>query len=243
MEGTMKGQFGSTWWESGQRVAAPLVRLLAAGGLVAGLLAASPAAAGPEKEQRSMRRQIALLEKAIDAALVASPNIRVSGSANAGGLYLPGYGVIFSAGGSLMMDGGLGDLAKKFMVQGEKFKVQIGGDDDDSSSGNKADDKADDKSDDRTRERRAKRELERRAKRIDALKQEIIDVLGDYGPALTALAPNDKVGVALFVTKDLFGDSWDRVILLEVTRADLDRYDGEQISEEELARRVKITEN
>lgn len=193
------------------------------------LVAARDATAGPDREQKSLRRQLTMLEKVIDATLIDSPNVRVWGNANTGGIYLPGYGIIFTAGGSLLMDSSIADVAKKL----GKIRIYSGAEDEDT---------AEDPKDTRAEERRAKRDAERRSRRLEGLKQEMIDVLADYGPTLTQLQPAEKVGIALFLMNESISDAWDRVVLIEVTRADLQRYDASQIDDAEFARRVKISE-
>ena len=212
-------------WGAGMRLCAGFITMSMV--LAAGVRVAS---AGPDREQKSLRRQLTMLEKVIDATLVESPNVRVWGNANTGGIYLPGYGIIFTAGGSLLMDNSMAEVAKQL----GKIRILSGDEDKDESDS--------DSTDDRTAARRAKRDAERRTRRLEGLKQEMIDVLADYGPTLNQLQPNEKVGIALFLMNESMSESWDRVLLLEVTRADLQRYDASQIDEQELAKRVKISE-
>lgn len=194
------------------------------------VFAARDAAAGPDREQKSLRRQLTMLEKVIDATLIDSPNVRVWGNANTGGIYLPGYGIIFTAGGSLLMDSSVAEVAKKL----GKIRIITGGEDDEEAEGDSKDSKAE--------ERRAKRDADRRSRRLEGLKQEMIDVLADYGPTLNQIQPTEKVGIALFLMNESISDAWDRVVLIEVTRADLQRYDASQIDDAEFTKRVKISE-
>ena len=216
-----------------RRWTVPLV-LLVAGLLCLGSVAGSD---GSDDDMRGIRRQISLMTKVFDALLVESPNVLVAGRNVAHGLYLEGYGVILGASVSL-------DLPNDWSIKGDFFDgdfpgVEITKDEKGRHVIVLSEDEA------KIIERLGRDDIsepERHALRWEGVREEIFQLLADYGPTLRGLKDDERVGVALYRWDMLAGEEGAHTMLIEVGRSDLTSYVTGQLSDEGLRSRIKVTE-
>jgi hypothetical protein len=188
-------RFWDLWW-------AWLPALLAIGIFVA--LFAAPAPAGADRSTASKRllREIDIMERTLDDALVDSPYILVSSSSGVTkGVYVPEYGVIFtfdmnlvsSRYGNYYSFGWHGADIVDIDEDGDKIVIhrRHGWDDDDDDE----DDAKDSKSNADQKSWREKREAEAK-KCYERGKNEIVETLVDYGDMLTSLGDDQWLLVA-----------------------------------------------
>jgi hypothetical protein len=182
------------------------------GGVILLTVLQGPARAD-DKDKKGLPRQIGIMEKVIDALLVDTPFVLVSGSDNARGLYLEGYGVVFSAQAALDFDE---DWFKDDFDWKEWFEKE--------------------------REKSGSDRHSIQHVRLEGIQKEMTQILIDYGPTLRGISDREKVGIALFLTGDIWGRDKNRVFLLEVSRRDLDEYSSGKLDEDEVTKRVTITD-
>jgi hypothetical protein len=256
-----------------QRASLKVLKAIAGGTLLAGMLvaatlASSPGAAASGGPAGRVDRQITLMEKVLDQILLESPNLLVYGQDVTHGLYLAEFGALFTFEASLTGDG-LGktlDLSflKDLRIETEDGKVTILRDSDDASDSDSVDDEAttdylirlkegeaaDEKLVDKMNEKKA--ELKRRHEKASAHesklfengKTELIDALIDYGETLTALRDDQWVAIAVFLkNSDLFDQREISRLVLKVKLSDLRAYGADRITQDELRARVIVEES
>lgn len=194
-------------------------KAVASAAAVALVLAASPQGvlAQGKEGRTSLQRQITIMEHVIDGLLVDTPYVLVSGSGETRGLYLKGYGVIFSADASLDFPGDWNDKAfRKLFHRGEPAPPDEEGELDE--------------------------EELLQVRRLRGIKQEMKELLGEYGPTLRDLADGEKVGIALFLDGGIFDRGRARGLLIEASRADLKRFAAGELDEKGLDARIVLTD-
>lgn len=189
----------------------------AAGVLMLAALAPAARAQGKGKEARtSLQRQITIMEHVIDGLLVDTPYVLVHGSDNTRGLYLQGYGVIFSADASLDFPGDWNDKSLRKLL----------------GRGNRAEEGEEELDDEELLQ----------ARRLKGIKEELKGLLTEYGPTLRDLPDGERVGVALFLDGGIFDRNRTRGMLIEAGRADLRRFAGGEMDEKALDARIVVTD-
>ncbi len=215
--------------------------------LALGLFFVTQANAADGVMSRKMGRQIDVMERIIDQVLIDSPNFLVHGRDNARGLYLEEYGVLFTFDATLVHGSG-DDLTKMFKKWELGFHVEEGEDgsmtlvipdfsgDEDLEDVLEDEGLADDVDELRSwRDREQVRE-ERLYKRGKA---EIVDLLLDYGDTLTSLPDGSWVAVVAFLRDNRFFEEEDfSKLVLKAKIDDLRMYTSEDISEEEMIKRI-----
>jgi len=171
----------------GGRAVAALVALVALIGWV-GMLPASA-----QEPQKKLQREIGMMEEIISDMLIDSPYWLVSSGGPNQGVYLPGYGVIFSWEASLTSGKWSGDswsLLRGLGIRKHRDRVILDWDDEDWDDD---EDKDDDDAYDRWRSNRKKRDDRCYARG----KEELREVLTDAGEMLSQLNDNDWVVLAV----------------------------------------------
>lgn len=198
-----------------------LLTITGAALLVAGSLTA-PAWAGDEQNSRVLRK-VAVVEKIFDTMLIESKFALVSHSSNAVGVYLPGYGALFTLEfsfvenkhGKILED--LEDLEGLVENWRQLFEMS------DSE--------------------RADADGQRRVL-LDQVIGELRQGLVDYGGTLSFLKNGESISIAAFP----WGDTWEvtpdpvNSLLLTVKSVDLRQYNQGSLSEPELIKRVVVQE-
>lgn len=224
-----------------------LVVLAAAGAAVLLSLANLAGAAAPEK----VIRQIGVMEKIIDKVLVDSPNFLVQRGDNARGLYIDGFGVVFTFDASLVNE--FYGLEKLFSLE-DRFEMKT---DEDGNQvfvikkGSKEDLEAQ-KKDLEAKKEKAEKEIEKakkgsgdkmkdRAKLYADGKAELVQALLDYGETLTSLGDDNSIILAAFLKDDdYFKEQKISRLLLEAKMRDLRAFASGSISAETMKSRVSI---
>ncbi|NNE07496.1 MAG: hypothetical protein HKN20_02925 [Gemmatimonadetes bacterium] len=189
--------------------------------LVAGSLAA-PARADDEMNSR-IYRKVSVVEKIFDTMLIDSKFALVSSSANTVGVYLPGYGALFTlefsfvekSHGKIFED--LEDLEGLVENWRELF--------------------------DMNESERAQADSHRRVL-FDQVIGELRQALMDYGGTLSFLKDGESISIAAFP----WGETWEVTpepvasLLLTVKSVDLRQYNQGSLTEAELMKRVVVEE-
>lgn len=171
------------------------------------LLAAlvSPAFAEKPAGAKKLNREIGIMERTIDEVLIESPNLLVSGGAMTDGIYVGDYGVVFTVDASPIPQGwrssGWFSNHVEFEDEGDRiivYKDKHGWDEDDGDEGKDA------KKDAKARGKREKERFDWFAKRTDHEKkmyergkEELRDVLVDYGDMLSSLRDDQSIVLAV----------------------------------------------
>ncbi len=213
--------------------------------LLLGLLWITQANAADSPVSRKTARQIGVMERIIDEVLVDSPNFLVHGRENARGLYIEELGVLVTFDASLVR-GGKSDYSRILGKWGEGFRIETESDgsrvliiqdpedgDEDIEELEDQDDAAEEVRSWRDRERSREERLYKRGK------AEIVDVLLDYGDTLTTLSDDQWVAIVAFLRDNaLFEEKKISKLVLKAKLADLRAYASEEISEEEMIKRI-----
>lgn len=187
----------------------------------AGLAAASAtheAQAGPKS--RKIDRQIYLFERVLDDVLVESPNFLVRSGDPSRGSYIEGRGAVFDFRTSLV--GGQSDSGWKMRW------VWNHHDDDDRDD----------------RDRYSAREVERQAKRYKRGKQEILEMLADFGDVLTGLGDDEWLEInARLRGAEYFEDEDLGRLKVKARMRDLRAHGEGSLSEEDLFKKIEMEES
>jgi hypothetical protein len=194
----------------------------------------------PNKLEREMR----VMSRTIDDALVDSPNLLVPNTEPTGGVYVDGVGAMFSFKATLVREhydtwSWAGDHHVEVHRNG---KVMIfDGDDDDEWEDEDGKDAEERKSERSTaRKTRAKR-LDRR---YDRGKEELVDVLLDAGDILSSLKDSEQVIIAAsFGESDYLDDKGINQLILKARVSDLRAYANGTIKRDAAAAKVELVEN
>jgi len=215
--------------------------------------AAQPAGQGGITDK--LKRQIDVMETIIGEVLVDSENLTVSGVDPVRGIYLDGYGAVFtcetSTTGGMFFVGenivipelpdmpDLGRAMHGFRVEtdedGRITIVRQGEDEDESASFRVI--TRDRESWKKWQDERVARKLER----LEAGREELIDVLVDYGDTMTRLADTEWVVIAAFFPESESSRDEDHEVSRLVLRArvsDLRAFGQERISRDAMLAKV-----
>lgn len=248
---------------------------------------AQPAGGGAMPEK--LKRQIDVMETIIDKVLVNSDNFLVAGLHPVHGLYLPGYGAIFSfeasATGGLRFFGDnliiqdmpdmpdlpeipdIGSRLRDIRVETNKdgtvtiIRKKTQDDDEDEDEDEDVDEDDDEDEDEggknvevrimrapgadgewdaQWKEKQAEA-AERKAERLEKGRQELMDLLMDYGDTLTRLADEEWVVIAAFFPGDVsVGDEEESItrLVLRARMGDLRAFGQERISRDAMPARI-----
>ncbi|MBM3287713.1 MAG: hypothetical protein FJY88_10255 [Candidatus Eisenbacteria bacterium] len=193
-----------------------------------------------------MLRQIGVMERIIDKVLIDSPNFLVHGSENTHGLYLDGYGAIFGFEASLTSDGF--DLGATLMGLNDVFETKV---DDEGNEyivikkSKKIDTPGKPRKDDKEGDREKRLiEIEHdRQKRFEAGKEELVQVLLDYGETMTIIRDGEWFLIAGYMQKLTFSKEKEITrVIVKAKAQDLKSYSAGDISEAVMRSRVQIEE-
>lgn len=215
---------------------------------------------------RPLERKINMMDRVIDDLLHESPNWLISGSSPCNSLYLEGYGVLFAFEASLvnrgsnylsgLFDGRRGDFLdlSGIRVEEEDGRIIVYRPEDDDEGyviGMDPDDEEYDEEDededeeeeleeaiDKLRDRRKRRDEQR----YQHGKDELVEVLVDYGETLTELPNSEVVAIAAFLDDDsFFRRKKISRLVLKARVPDLREYGEGKITFDEMSKRV-VTE-
>ena len=215
------------------RIGAGLARSGVAGWLMAPLLVAllgiAPlGVAQADSPNKKLQREVRIFERAVDEMLIDSPNWLVPGRKNTRGYYVPGHGIIFTFQTSLVD-----------RDWGRKFSINWGWWDDDSDRHRRDRDREDDDKD--MDEKKRDRAGSREERLYERGKQEIIDVLQDFGDVFESVNANELVTVVAYLDgADLFWDEGIRQLEMSAKVSDLRAAAAGSLSEEELQKRIQV---
>lgn len=233
--------------------------LLAAAGMAAvlAITMVMPIVASDAQAQEvpgRLKKQIRIMEKVINEVLEESPNLLVHSTTPSHGIYLNGFGALFTFEASLA--GGFGwstwDFGKKFDVSNLFGNIQIERDGDriiihtpedgeeeiqvevEDEKGNVEHKSIEDM---RAEAREREQEL------YEGGKLELIDTLIDYGETLTGLEDDESIAVAAYLgEEDLFEKREISRLVIQIKMGDLRAYSDEDISRDRLRERVVVQE-
>ncbi len=192
-------------------------------------------AAAPEK----VIRQIGVMEKIIDKVLVDSPNFLVQRGDNARGLYIDGFGVVFTFDASLVNEWyGM----EKLLSLGDRFEMKT------DENGNqifmiKKDAKSEKESKEKSdqAEKSPEEKMKDRAKLYQDGKAELVQALLDYGETMTSLTNDSSIILAAFLKDDdYFREQKISRLLLQAKVGDLRAFASGEISADVMKSRVAI---
>jgi hypothetical protein len=170
---------------------------------------------------RKQNREIRMMERALDAMLIDSPNYLVRGYDNSRGIYIPGTGAIFTFDASLVASG--------WNYNADHRKWYDWSDEDDD--------------DDESRRGTRSRRLSRQEKQYTRGVEELQELLLDHGDLLTTLKPGETVQlIAFFDDVDYL---WDKDIDHLVVKArveDLRSYADKKMNEDQAKAKITTSE-
>ncbi|MCA9754576.1 MAG: hypothetical protein KDA27_02150 [Candidatus Eisenbacteria bacterium] len=196
---------------------------------VTGLLVLSLGVAQADPPSKKAQREIRMFERVMDDMLIDSPNWLVPGRDNTRGYYVAGHGVIYTFQASLVDR----DWGRKF-----RFNVGWWDDDDWRDRRDRRERDRDDKD-----ESRRDRYTDREERLFERGKQEVFDLLYDFGDTMESIGANETVTVvACLGDDDLFWDRDIRTLEMTVKISDLRAAANGSVSEDDFAKRVQIQE-
>lgn len=192
---------------------------------------------GPAAAQDSTRlkRQIGVMERIIDEVLVESPNYLVGGRKVTNGLYLEGFGLLFTFEAGLtqnVKEKEYWDVLKNFKIEHQDGKTIIYHKDD-----------GDDEEDEKNAENWRALIEEDQQKKYEDGKKELAEVLVDYGETLGGLSGNEHVAIAAFIrTGEFFLDGENKTLVVQARMSDLRDFSAGKISRDAMEERIEIQE-
>jgi len=192
---------------------------------------------------RKLMRQVDLMERVTSQMLVDSPNFLVSSGLPAQGLYIEEFGVVISFNAALVEK----DQEWKWPWSG--YKVTRDGDrviiyTDEEDPEDLDDEDAEDREEiyEDYKNWKSKR-AERDAKLYKRGKQEILEILVDYGDGMRRLADDQWIMMAAFLRNSDFFEKRDiSHLVMKARMSDLRAYGDGTIEEDEMISRVVIQE-
>jgi hypothetical protein len=194
----------------------------------------APAAAGEDAISKKLNRQIGVMEKIIDEALIESPNYLVQARQNTHGIYLEEFGMLFSFEASLFVGAReeWWEKLKRFKIktEGGKTIIELGQDDEDE----------DEDLDEEEWEAKLEEEQEEHYAKG---KEELTTVLLDYGDTLTGLRDEQTVAIAAFLSKgSLFIEDGTQTLVVKAKMSDLRAFAKGSLSERTMRDRISYQE-
>jgi hypothetical protein len=201
-------------------------------------LAASEAL-GADRPERKMVRQIGVMESIVDQMLVDSPNLLIFGRDVTRGLYIDGFGAVFTFEASLVEkdkhDWEWGNFPFKIKEQDGKRVIIIEGDED--LDEEKIAEKVEEA------EKRDARRGSIQEELYKAGKAEIVETMIDYGETMSALKPGEHLAIAAYLRDaSYFTQNKISRLVLKAKIDDLRAYSEGKISEEEMVKRIRTEE-
>jgi len=196
--------------------------------------AAVPALADDSRQDRQVR----LFERATDQMLVDSPNFLVQSSEPTVGYYAEGQGATFTFRTSLV-NGNWGNKSWwKVWNHYDDGRVVIYDDDDDDWDDDDYEDYR------RSRKKRKEKSLASQEKKWRRGKQEIAELIADFGEVLTTIPDSEFLTIEARLRKtEFFKDNDLRKLKIKVRMSDVRAYADGTISETELEQRITTTES
>jgi hypothetical protein len=191
---------------------------------------ATEAAASPETQK--IRKQIRVFEAMVDRMLVDSPNWLVQGDDEARGSYVEGHGVVLSFDASLVGASHGWDHDEWWSwIWDEDDRVVVLKDDEVEELKGRS-------------ERWRERILQRQERLYARGKTEIIDTILDFGDVLAFAKPEEWLEIdARLRRAEYFREKDIDRLTMKVKMADVRAWASEQISEEELVKRIQVEES
>jgi hypothetical protein len=217
-------------------------RRWAAAAVLAGAMAAGAAAESGAQTQteppgsKRLQRQIEVMERITSQMLVDSPNFLVSGSHAARGLYIDGFGVLISFNASLVEKNRDWDwLWDKFNIRRDGGRIIIDPDD--------VEDEEDARDMIRNYREWKEKSVGRQGELYSRGKQEIMDLVYDYGESLTRVPDDEWLTFAVFLRDDEFFDSEEiSRLVIKAKMRDIRAVAGGDLTQEQLEARMEVQE-
>jgi hypothetical protein len=217
---------------------------------ITGVLA--PVNAQESDVSRKLSRKISVFERILSDVLHDSPYWLISGSQPAHGIYLDGFGVLFCFDASLVTN--QWSMGRNFISSLRDYRINIDsnryiilGDDDDDDDieiyidGDELDDMDKEEMEEyladlkESRSKRSKKE----ARRYERGKEELMEMLIDYGDNLPGMKDSEWVAIAAFLDgDDFFEDNDCEHLVIKAKVGDLKA----GLDEDELIKRIVVEE-
>lgn len=213
--------------------------------LAVALLASVAGLAAADEVTAKMVRQMGVMEKILDKLLLDSQNFLVRGGNNARGLYIPEFGALFTFEASLT--DGMYYFNKYMKGIGEGFEVSTDKDGNQviKLKKNKNRDREEDSADsEEPKEPKEPDESdEERSERVYREgKEELMQMLLDYGETLTAMPDDQWIGVAAFMDSNFLKDSGLTHLFIRARMSDLRAFGNSRLSAEEVKAKIVVDE-
>lgn len=227
-----------------------IVRLVALAAAVAAILLSLANLAGAAASEKVIR-QIGVMEKIVDKVLVDSPNFLVQRGDNTRGLYIDGFGVVFTFDASLVNE--FYGIQKLFSLE-DRFEMKT---DEDGNQvfvikkGSKEELEAK-KEELESKRQEAEKAVEKvkkssdekmkdRAKLYADGQAELVQALLDYGETMTSLTDDNSIILAAFLKDDdYFKEQRISRLILEAKMRDLRAFSSGSISAETMKSRISV---
>ena len=225
---------------------------------MAGLAVAMSGVLAPEADaqssvNRKLKRQINVMEKVINEVLLDSPNILVFSQDPAHGIYLDEFGVVFTFDASLVEKDSKWDWddfdwnrwRDKVRVErdGNKITIYTEDDEDEDSDQDEEADEEEEAEDPEDWEAWKSEQDAAEAKVYAQGKEELINVLLDYGDTLTGLRDGQWVVIAAFLKNaDYFTEQKISRLILKASITDLRAHGMGDLTQEAMRGKVQEEE-
>lgn len=235
-------------------------------GLITALLIAGATVSfASEKPSEKLQKQISFFENTVSQMLVDSTNFLVANRNAAGGVYVPGYGVVVTFNASLSdrdIEWNMDNFWNNFHIQHEDGKVIVQIDDwsdkereevkrelkeavEDVKKAREEAEKMRAEAEEQ-REQMMEEMEEHRQEKYEEGKEELVEILMDYGETLLRLNDNEHVMMAVFLNnrgwmeEERFGDN--NHLVISASMGDIRAYAEGRIDEDDMRDRIDILE-
>ncbi len=202
------------------------------------------AGAGAEKSaDEKMRKQISIMEKILDEALVDSENALVKSTHPSRGVYLDGYGFVFTMELGIVDDQFRWEALSKLLDVGEGYSVMREEKKEEGETVITIKKKSEDAKKEAEKLEKAEKKEVDHDQRWDLVKKELIEVVRDYGDTIARAKPDEWFTIFATPLMGSWGSEETERLVIRVQMKDIQQYSSGSLTDKEFEGRVQIAES
>ncbi|MFH1680128.1 MAG: hypothetical protein ABIH26_05715 [Candidatus Eisenbacteria bacterium] len=219
-------------------------RVAIIGGLILAAVFVLPrfGATADEGGDKKLQKQISIMEKILDEALVDSENALVKSTHPTRGVYLDGYGFVFTMELGIVDDQFRWESLSKLLDIGEGYSIER---EEKKKEGETVitikKKKADDEK--KKQEQGEKKKTVDDEERWSLVKKELVEVIRDYGDTIARAKPTEWFTIFATPLMGSWGAEKTERLLIRVQMKEITDYNEGKLDEREFEKRVRITES
>jgi hypothetical protein len=190
-----------------------------------------------------LRKQISIMEKVLDEALVDSKNALVKSTHPTRGVYLEGYGFVFTMELGIVDDNMRWDQLSKLLDVGSGYTVEREEKKGEGETVITIKKKAGDDKEFKSQEAAGKKDDVSAEERWGLVKKELVEVIRDYGDTIARAKPDEWFTLFATPLVGSWGTKETERLVIRVQMKDITDFNAGRITERDFETRVQITES